>query len=943
MDEYEGLISRLGGYLAEIESNLSRPLADVANKYRVTAECACKAIIRGHGGNPQGLLEKLISDALKWIEKCESSRDAGLFKSEIRYLQNVGNVYSHDGAESGLSSNEGQSAAFDALVKVIQVAFFGEGDLDAPTLPRAMEERIPARTLGRAKFENPRSEEVVRLCFPKHRVETEIKRSDHAKRLVYDYVVVELGAGLTKGMIFIRSRSAIERTLLDFTSCIGAKFPDALEIITPRAYRPDGGEIDRRKSINEFVRQLGLDSRGRKIQVKYFDDFVWESCLPETFRAGSVPIKKASHFIEQTLEPAGDPATAAGTHWRASEYVAKILKNPHEYKPVNIVIGPAGIGKTTFCDDISSYINSQERKRVILLSATDFREISKVTPIDSVSDLYQVAIENGFMDDSNSIENHNFEINLACGNFILIIDGFDELESHLGTCLNFEKFMRSLTELEECFRKVLVILTVRDYDVERYKNIQQATICRLRGFSSDDTDRYLGGRLSKVIISEAKALLKSFNDGSDAERHTTIPLYASLICDYLLERSSGPEVSSVIASDSARFFISGKPLDTLVRKIVDREIAKQSLGRIGPDDFFEILIEIIRAPQHAVTKSALLEFVDACNSDARSINSTNFLRSPFLRWEGETISFRYDSLAHFFKSRFLVRKIAEGLFSASPSIDFLAEFYCGEGPLYDEVRAICPVAEFVDTPAIRDWFRGLVQFGLGDAELKLPWRKAMSAFMYWALSGNVDKRERSQWLVKYFESKVLDGFSVYGRFHPLDLRDITVLRGYIENYTSLPLCDYTAGVPVFHSCQIKFDDKSLPDKLDRSLFAADCAFSTNLAESFHAKDIANASGQEIVRDNVYKIVKVGFRANRFSWKSEGVYRNVTVVGKHSLDSYLSFLSSQGLLTLELSRAGAEPGYIVSDEWYSDARKLVEEKNLTGRMAELIADLPRMIQ
>lgn len=943
MDDYSSLISRLGEYLAEIDSNLAKPLANAANKYRLAAEAICKAIILGHGGKPQGLLEKLISDALKWIEKCESGRDAGLFKSEIKYLQNVGNTYSHDGAASGLSSNEGQSAAFDALVKVIQIAFFGDGDLDAPTLPKSMEERIPARTLGRTKFENPRSEEVVRLCFPKHRVETKITRSDHANRLVYDYVVAELGGGLTKGMIFIRSRTAIEKTLVDFTARIGPNFPDALEIITPRAYRPDGGEVDRRKSINEFVRHLSLDSRGRKIHVKYFDDFVWESCLPEKFRAGSGPIKKTSYFIEQTLEPFGDLGKPAGTHWSASEYVAKILKNPHEYKPVHIVIGPAGIGKTTFCDDISSYINAQERKRVILLSATDFREISKVTPIGSVSDLYQVAIENGFMEDSNSIESHNFEINLACGNFVLIIDGFDELESHLGTSLNFEKFMRSLTELEECFRKVLVILTVRDYDVERYKNIRQTSICRLRGFSSDDTDRYLGERLSRESISEAKALLKAFNGGSEPERHTTIPLYASLICDYLVERASGPEVPSVIECDSAKFFVSGKPLDTLVRKIVDREIAKQSLGRIGPDDFFDILIEIIRAPQHTVTKSALLEYVDACNSDAQSVNSTNFLRNPFLRWEGETISFKYDSLAHFFKSRLLVRKIREGLFSESPSIEFLAEFYCGEGPLYDEVRAICPVSEFADAPGTQDWFRGLIHFGTREPESKLPWRKAMSAFMYWALGGNVDKTERSQWLVRHFEGNVLNGFSVYGRFYPLDLRDITVCGGYIENYTSLPVCDYRAGEPVFHSCQVNFDDKSLPDKLDRSLFATDCTFSANLTESFHAKEMADESGHEIVRDNVYKIVKVGFRANRFSWKSKDVYRNATVVGKHSLDSYLSFLTGQGLLTLELSRAGAEPGYVVSDEWYPDARKLVEEKNLTGRMAALIANLPRMIQ
>lgn len=943
MEVYQDIVSRLGQHLMDLDANMGQPLAESANQYRLTAEAICKAIIVGHGAQPQGLLEKLIADALKWVEADENNRDAGMFKAEIKYLQSVGNMYSHDGAESDLSNKEDQSHAFDALVKVVRIAFFGQGDLDAPPLPKSMEKRIPARMLGRAKFENPRAEEVVRLCFPKHRVETKIKRSDHANRLVYDYVVADLGGGLSKGMMFIRSRTAIEKTLVDFLNSIGTNFPDALEIITPRAYRLDGGEVDRRKSIVDFIKALSFDSKGRRVHVKYFDDFVWMSCLPEEFRASSSPIKKTSHFIEQSLEPIGNSGMLPGTHSRASEYIAKILKSAHDYNPVHIVIGPAGIGKTTFCDDISTYINAQERKRVILLSATDFRETSNSVSIESVSDLYQVAAANGLMDDVNSIESHNFEINLACGNFVLLIDGFDELESHLGTSLNFDKFMRSLSDLEECFRKVLVILTVRDYDVERFKHFRQTSICRLRGFTSQDTERYLAVRLPKERIAEARTLLSAFNEGGESEKVTTIPLYVSLICDYLAEYKSTSDAPPVTTSDSAKFFASGQPLDALVKKIVDREIAKQSLGKIGPDDFFDILIEIIRAPQHTVTKGALLDYISACDSDAQTFNSANFLRNPFLIWEKETISFKYDSLTYFFKSRLLARKIKEGMFSESPSIEFMAEFYQGEGPLYDEVKAVLPTAEYAAASCTLKWFQRLSQYGQREPESKLPWRKAMSAFMYWALSGNTDKAERAQCLSMYFNGDAWRAFSIYGRFYPLNLSGITVNDGHIENYMCLQHCEYVPGKTVFHSTQVNFDDKYLPEKLERTLFASDCTFSPNLAMSFHAKEMADESGQEIVRDNIYKILKVGFRANRFAWKSKDVYRNVTVIGKFSLDAYLNLLTNQGVLTFEFSRPGSEPGYVVSEAWYSDARKLVEEKNLTNRMGGLISNLPRTIR
>ncbi|WP_428717721.1 NACHT domain-containing protein [Undibacterium curvum] len=940
MEDFQDIIKRLGQQLHDIDADINKPLVDVANKYRLTAETICKAILVGYGVPPQGNLEKLSTDAQKQIDAKENARDAGMFKAELRYLQNVGNTYSHDGAASDFTNKQGQSDVFDSLVKVIKITFFSNGELDSPTLPKSMEARFPARMLGLAKFENPRAEDVVQLCFPKQRVKTRIQKTDHTTRIVYDYVVADLGDGLSKGMMFIRSRTAIEKTLIDFLDNIGSDFSNSLEIITPRAYRTDGREIDRKKSIIDIIKSLSFESKAKNVHVKYFDDFVWESCLPESFRSDNKANKKPTYFIPQILEPITDIGNStSGGSLSDSDYIENILNKPHDYAPVQIVIGPAGIGKTTFCDEISSYINARERKRVILLSATDFREISNSVSIDSVSALYRVAAINGLLDDESSIESHNFEINLACGNFVLLIDGFDELESHLGESLNFESFMRSLSDLEDCFRRVLVILTVRDYDIERFKHIRQTSICRLRGFSSKDTDSYFSKRLTiQGKIVEAKALIRSFNESADSEISTTVPLYASLICDYLLEKDLLSKTQVTSAPKSAKYFGSDEPLDTLVSKIIDREIAKQSLGNIRPDDFFDILIEIIRAPQFAITTGVLFDFVTSCGGETKNLNASNFLRNPFLRWEKDTISFKYDSLTYFFKSRLLARKISEGQFSEYPSIEFMAEFYRGEGPLFDEFNTIFPATQYADHPNTLKWFQSLSRCGNRAYESKLPWRKAMSAFMYWALSKNRDKAERTQNLSKYFGGTSWESFSIYGCFYPLDLKGINIRCGNIDNYTNLQSCDYIPGETVFYSTKIDFDDKSLPEKIDRSLFAADCIFSQNLTMSFHAKEIADQYGIEIIRDNIYKILKVGFRANRFAWKSKDVYKNVTVVGKFALDSYLDLLAKHGVLTSEHSRSGSEIGYVVSDAWHLDARKLVEEKNLTARMTNLISDL-----
>lgn len=944
MESYQELITRLGQKISDIDANIAKPLAEAANNYRIVAENICKAIITGHGAQPQGPLEKLIADASKFIEANEAGREYGLFKAEIKYLQSVGNAYSHDGADGALSSAENQTRAFDALTKVLRITFFGQSELNAPLLPKSMEKCIPRRTLGRTKFENPRSTEVARLCFPKRRVEQKIQRSDHDNRLVYDYILADLGSGLTKGMLFLRSRTAIERALTDFATTVSLeKLPDALEIITPRAYRPDGGEIDRRKSINDIVKGISLETIVKKVQVKYFDDFVWESCLPEAFKGDITPIKKPSHFIAQSLESIGEAGQTAAVHSSASAYIDKLLNSTHESSPVHIVIGPAGIGKTTFCDDIATHINTKERKRVILLSATDFREISPQTTIESASDLYQLAKANGLLDEESAIESHNFEINLACGNFVLLIDGFDELESHLGPSLNFEKFMHSLADLEECFRKVLVILTVRDYDIERFKEFEQTSICRLRGFSNNDTEKYLKSRLTQDALSEARRLLASFNQGTQQDNTTTVPLYASLICDLLIEAKTTPQTQPPRTYEGSKFFFSGQPLDRLVGKIVDREIAKQSLGDIDPDDFVEILIEIIRAPQHRVTKAQLLEVIAACDGDGQSVNQSNFLRNPFLVWEKETISFRYDSLAYFFKARFLAQRVKESKFSASPSIDFMAEFCHGDGPLYDELRSVLPPTKHTEDPATISWFKSLCLYADSDPSTRLPWRRAMSAFLYWALSEAHDKMERSALLSKYFNGNEWRHFSAYSKFFSLSLIGKKIEGGHIENFTNLQSCDYSPGEAAFFSTHVVFDDRSLPAKIEQSLFSEDCTFSANIAASFQARKMADESGREVVRGNIYKILKVGFRSNRFVWKSGDIYKKVTVVGKFSLDVYLTALTRRNVLLNQPSRAGAAPGYVVADDWQEDTRKLIEENNITKRMDAIVSDLCDSVQ
>ena len=925
MDDYRSALKRISSLMLEIDKHKTDAIKNTANIYRQVSEAICKAIILSENKQPAGNLEKLIAEAKEIISARENKRDCDIFVASIRYLQTIGNSYSHDGSASHFLENDGQNEALNTLYKITRIVFYGNGDIEPPIMPDFLRVKFPLRLLHRGTFENLRVEEVVSLWFPKQKIQTKFKSADYESKKYYDYVEVEITPGLIVGLVFLRERSSLEKSIVDFKNKCQT-FPSQLYIITPRVYRADNREVDRKKSIEELT---VTHFNGKEVIVEYFDSFVWDKCLPKS--TNSLPKRHINRerIIPQSIIPDIKSVTHnEDTHVSAQLYIKNLLTTAKEYNPIQIFTGPAGIGKTTFCDDIRDYINDQEKKKVVFLSATDFRDISCTERVSSVVDLYNLALKLQVLEEN--IEAHNFEINLGCGNFVLIIDGFDELESHLGESLDFNSFISSLSDLEECFRNLLVIMTVRDYNIERFDAFKQITVCRIRGFSVEDTNSYLAGRLTEEKVFQAQSLLKKFGTDKQGNKEKTIPLYASLICDYLLDGPTDVNISS------ANSFTSGEALDELVLSIINMEIAKQSLGDISQDDFFDLLIEVIGQPQSSITVENLAELVASCGGNSRALNPQNFLRNPFLLWNGFLISFKYDSLVYFFKSRFLANKLKCGEFNGAHQAQFMAECYRGEGALYDELKKIMVPSKHVNDEKLKCWFRSLVKKRESVSD-ELIWRKVVSAFFYLAVESLADKSDRRDVISEFYGSSTWEYFSIFGKFVPLDLTGVTLINGLFENYINISNCTFS-GTPVFYSCTVNFDNMSAPHKLDRNLFADGCKLSENVIGSFREKENMEQNASEITIENIYRVIKVGFRANAFIWKSDSIYRKVYIIGRRTLDEYLQSLCHHGIMVKEASHTGNEFGYIVSDRFRGDARKLIENKKITKAISLVLRDL-----
>lgn len=935
-NDYENHLCSLEKKLEEIEERKIFPLSSAANNYRQAAELICKLVLIGNEKDFSGNLESLISKSKKEIDII-GTRDSSLFASSLTYIQKEGNAYSHGGVDGEVSESLSQEEIYSLLCRSLHIAFFGQTTLIAPKLPHKMTLAFPPRALQRGRFENLRAEDVVKIKFPKQKVSTKEKEVDSFKKVYYDYVITEI-EGLTLGYLFLRTNSSLEKSIGDFYDKLGEDFPRKITIITPRAYNSSGKEIDRKKSIYNISKQK-FGYNFSKVSVEYFDDFLWENCLPTEIRTPPSSHHRSEYIIPQKISILGDDDILHKEE-ATRTYIKRLLDNSENCAPLQIIVGPAGIGKTTFCDDVARYIDENKHKRGLLLSATDFRDIENLPSIESVSDLYALAVEKGFFD-ACAMENLNFEINLGCGNLVLLIDGFDEIESHLGALLNFSKFIDSLIQLDENFRKVLVILTVRDYDIQRFRDFHQVNIYRLKGFSSEDAHKYFKEKLPENTIPRANKLLDTFQESNNCNslNRNIIPLYVSLICDYFLENNHESGNFPAYDENIHSYFVA-TPLDVLIINIIDREVAKQSLGEIGRDEFFEILISIIAEPLSQTTRANLVDVMGGCVSHPDLVLVDNFGKVPFVRTDGEVVNFRYDSLTFFFKSRLLARQIRNGTFQSHPDVEFFSEGYQGDGPLFDELRKILDPGEFSMSSNTLQWFIGLrSSYSSSKGSPKEDNHiKAISAFLYWAGKNCSDKNHRTEVNNFLFNDNYWENFCIIGNYYALNLRGTKIIDSYIENYTNIVSCEYLVGDIIFYSTNVKFDDRSIPEKLDKTIFDDTCIFSDNVSYAFSAKDKSDANNHDAVRDNLYKIVKVGFRANHFNWKSQNIYRKVTILGRISLEDYVEILIEHGVLREEESHSKAEKGYVIVDKWKGDARKLIEEKRVTGKMNKIINNI-----
>lgn len=783
-----------------------------------------------------------------------------------------------------------------------------------------------------------RINDIMRFLHVSAKVSLDPPVHDRVENIHYEYGCVEYRRSMILGFLYLYPNTSFAKSVRQFLEGL-AKMPNSIDVLTPKVISRATGKLkDRRRFVEGLFSDL--NAKGVEVVFRYIEDYLFENSLRSIRDRFVTPVALDMSFIDQELFEYESGASVTAP--MSLDHFDLILRDEGQSSQIHIVIGKGGVGKSTFCDQLVGNIHKYKNKLPIYISSTDFKGAKHAGSIESVTDLYKAYTAVHDMDSADIMGPDKFEVNLSCGNIIIVIDGLDEIESRFGENFNLDDFLLSIKEINDCYRRCVVVVTARDYHSERYRSQSFAKIYRLLGFNDECVARYLDRRLAgnARLISKVYGLISELKIKNDGR---LFPLYLDIMCRIFELDEKDAKISLGFVS---KYFSQGCPVDSLLMELLEREIAKHSL-QISIDDFFDFLVEIcvhssgVMSLDEAAMFILEIEKFDSSRHDKEKLLAKYYVNS-LLKIDNEklTVSVCYDFIEDLVRARYLYYHLVHDNFNLGVH-GVLSEMHDGTS----QVIGLCASAfksakvngDAVFSSQMRRLQRNLSSREYSQREV----RRAISGLLYLfcCYKEPQDIESRTESIVTLFGDSEIDGFSVYGHFYPLDFTKMKIKNGYFSDYANISKSRFPDEGTVFSSCEFnRFEIESLPI-LDGSIFSRctldDClqrliADSLSSAEELFTK----------IKHDFSRLCKVGFRSGGFVWKSVSIYRQKAAHLKYfkSLESALDLMVSHGIMGKERAEIGTQEGYRVTSDWTLDAKKLVENSVITTKMRSVIKKL-----
>lgn len=905
------ILDRLEEHIEAFENNKD------LNSARKAAEAICKIILLSSENNTA--IEKASEGTLNALIDGISVKTTGAkafhikkLKIELTTIRDYCNEGSHDN-DTTLSEDDYKRVQI-SINNLISYTF------DAKEENLIIDEELPEKIYIKInnKKQSPedwRCEKIISVVYPNRKIENLLSNKECELYKVSDINKFSIG------FAFLKRNISIKKALEDIKQRLEkSEKLDTLTFLFPKEIsKHTGNAVKGRKDyIKRTANPFTEDLSKNKLSFEFIEDYIWDNCLSEEMKEPSNQSNEP-FFIDQKLH------TSDGKSFFSLEFIDLITKRKNEQKkPIYLVIGDGGAGKTTFCNEaikkIDSFLTQGMKKKAILISSFDVPEELKnsESTIQSIQDLYQSTLS----DNEDQIDYKSLLLNISSGNILIIIDGLDEIESKLKDKFSPEEFINSLIELNDTYNNCTVIITSRPTKRE-ISNSDEIEELKLLGFDNELIDKYLSKRFKEdpKKLQAAKNYLNDINSSEQATTPLILRLISDLIEDELDELESG----------STEYFILKNSLDKVIAQIIKREIKKQTL-KISIDQYFKILSDIVFDYNNLISEPELeelieLHFIDS-STEPTADNFKKVKISPLLSNHRDKYKLKHDALILWIKSRELINKINKDQQENNRGVlrCIQKELYKG-GPLADEIIQHKNNQGNYEKNLISASTRRLSEAGLSSQE-KLIERKLISAAIRLNITNNGEKSLNTERLKDLFSSASDDlrYISIFGDFPPLDLSEQKVHFGHFEDYKNFGKCKFSEKT-TFQNCTfIKIDTSPLGKSTLSSKNFIHCNLCETLEQHLSTQTENVEKRTENIKADLIKILKTGYRSNSFNWKSEKVYRQqcATLNIKTPLTRTLDKLCDLGLLTKESEKASSEVGYRVPTEKSHSVAKLITD-------------------
>lgn len=664
----------------------------------------------------------------------------------------------------------------------------------------------------------------------------------------------------------------------------------------------------------------------KKPFIARMGDFIFTRIVEK--RAFSLPVRPPVNYVDQVLYR--DEAASTSGRVYADSFLAASGESKLSLKPISVVLGQGGVGKTTFCLGLVNLINTDSAypKRVLLITKNDIVKGLGNDSVRSIADLYN-EYTRGLVGQAQIITPQGFNLALSSGSLIVIIDGIDEIESALAEKFDLAAFAESISELNSSLHSCRVLVTSRDVNVGKLKALNNADIVYLKGFRETDINTFMA-RDDQGLKDSLKALFQKIKNDAGFSN----PYLLHVARQFLVDGTSNTPLSLDTRNLNLR-----DPFDYILGRCIQREIEKQSLS-ITIDEYYDLLNEVVVEYHNRIDQASLENYISTCLDDSFA-GRTNARREPYLKFfllqqQGDTISVchqEYVAQILLNRAEAIFREqgpISEGQVTSLESIfgDIKNESFGLKERLALRLAAADIVRARLEEK-LRLLLVKLKALTLNQRRERTIFEVYLFAFdLFRALS----PEERREILIKLNSSTTIEKLFIIGDCPAIDFSGLSILDSVFRNYQNFFKGRFDAKTQFrrseFTNCTARYKlDNAWPD-----LFR-ECTLDEGMKQLLSAGEEKRKDSASRVKLDVKQVLKA--MRQGLGFYPAGLNRiksHTNLVSGFAYEAFLRILVSCEVLQL------TDDLYSVAMSAQADAIALCDEDHLQGVMVNAVQAL-----